>query len=187
MLKIVVPASLLFNEETSEIYQTKETTLALEHSLVSISKWEAKWRIPFISSQKDQTIEQKLDYIKCMTINKVDDTVYYLLTSDNIEAIKEYLADSHTATFFSDRKTGGQGLKGQNGKVITSELIYYWMTTCNLPFEVCQKWNINRLLTLIRICSEENNPNKKDIPKNEILRTNAELNALRRKQFNSKG
>lgn len=186
MLTITVPDTEVFDDEQSRYVVIKGATLNLEHSLLSLSKWEEKWHIHFIDN-KEVTTEQLFDYIKCMTINKVDDTVYYLLTPDNIEAIKAYLADSHTATFFSDRKTGGQGLKGQNGKVITSELIYYWMTACNLPFEVCQKWNINRLLTLIRICSEENNPNKKDIPKNEILRTNAELNALRRKQFNSKG
>lgn len=184
MLKIIVPASLLFNEETSEIYQTKETTLALEHSLVSISKWEAKWRIPFISSQKDQTIEQKLDYIKCMTLTQnVDPYVYNALTKENVDAIYEYMDSPMTATWFKETKGA------TNKRIVTSELIYCWMINLQIPME-CQKWHINRLMTLIRVCNEEaanaNNPKKGKMSRADVASRN-QLNAARRKARNSKG
>lgn len=175
MLTIRIPAVDFWDESKEEFVSTKEQTLRLEHSLVSISKWESKWHKPFLS-KKEKTIEEILDYIRCMTITQnINPDVYGRLTNDNIARINDYIDDSMTATWFSDEKR-----PKASGKVITSEVIYYWMVTLNIPFE-CQKWHLNRLLTLIRVCNEENKTPKK-LSRSEILRRNAALNAARRKK-----
>lgn len=184
MLTIHIPESEMYDENAERFITFKGATIVLEHSLLSLSKWEEKWHIPFIDN-KTLTEEQILDYIRCMTINQVDNKAYAFLSVDNIKDIKNYIEDKHTATWFSDKKSA-KGMYSQNGTAITAELIYYWMVTCNIPFS-CEKWHINKLLTLIRICSEMNNPDKKKMSKNDTLRNNSELNALRRAQFKSRG
>ncbi len=181
MLQIIIPAVEAFDEENNEFkIVMEEQTLQLEHSLVSLSKWESKWNKSFLSL-KEKTEEETIDYIKCMTITQhVKPEVYNYLTNDNFNAINKYISAPMTATYFSedDSKKGGR-------EVVTSELIYYWMIALNIPFE-CQKWHLNRLLTLIRVCNIKNAPPKKRSRK-EILSRNAQLNAARRKQFNSRG
>lgn len=179
MLQITVPAVEMWDESTETYINTKETTLQLEHSLVSVSKWESKWCKSFLS-HTNKTHDETIDYIKCMTLTRdVDPSVYYGLTNDNIEQINKYIAAPMTATSFSDKN-------GKGGReIITSELIYYWMISQNIPFE-CQKWHLNRLLTLIRVCNIKNAPPKKH-SRREIASRNAALNAARRKQLNSKG
>lgn len=180
MLKVVIPSAELFNQETSEFIYIKEQTLTLEHSLVSISKWESKWHIPFISD-KPKTREQTLDYIRCMTLTQnVDPIIYKLIPAKVSSQIEKYIDDPMTATWFSDDKK-----KGRNRDVITSELIYYWMIACGIPFE-CQKWHLNRLLTLIKVCGEKNKPPKK-MSKIDMLSQRAALNAKRRAALHSKG
>ena len=180
MLRIVIPEGQLFNEETEEFVYTKEQTLQLEHSLVSLSKWESKWHKPFLGKD-DKTFDETIDYIKCMTLTpNVDQNIYIFLTKENIKDINDYIGDPMTATTFSEN-----GPNSRNREIITSELIYYWMVALNIPFE-CQKWHLNRLLTLIRICNIKNQPTKKR-SKSEIMSRNAALNASRRKQLNSKG
>ena len=180
MLQIKIPATEVWDENKEEFVQTShEQVLQLEHSLVSISKWEAKWCKPFLTKE-DKTYEETLDYIKCMTITQnVKDETYDRLTKSNIDTINNYISESRTATTFSDTKVG------ISREIITSELIYYWMITLNIPME-CQKWHINRLLTLIRVCNVKNTPPKK-MNKREIASRYASLNAARRKQFNSRG
>ncbi|MGB4293547.1 MAG: hypothetical protein WBJ37_11785, partial [Bacteroidales bacterium] len=147
MLQITIPAVELWDERKQEFVTTKEQTLQLEHSLVSISKWESKWCKPFLSKQ-EKTSEETLDYIKCMTITQnVDPEVYNYLTNKNIEEINNYINAPMTATYFSDEKTSKT-----SREQVTAELIYYWMIALNIPFE-CQKWHLNRLLTLIKVCS----------------------------------
>ena len=181
MLTITIPASDYFNEKTQEFFTLKEQTLQLEHSLVSLSKWESKWCKAFLSN-KDITLEETLDYIKCMTITQnIDPEVYNRLSRSNIEEINKYIEAPMTATtFYEDPQQ-----KGRHKETVTSELIYYWMISLNIPME-CQKWHLNRLLTLIRVCNVKNTPPKK-MSKGDIVRRNAALNAARRKQFNSKG
>lgn len=181
MLKIIVPAGEVFIESTQEFVSTKETTLCLEHSLVSLSKWESRWCKPFLSKDP-KTYEETLDYIKCMTITQnVDDNVYRFLTSENVDDIKKYIDNPSTATWFSDNQNGKR-----SHEQITSELIYYWMVAHQIPFDPCQKWHLNRLITLIRICNLKQQPEKKMSPR-AILSQNAAINAARRKQWNSKG
>ena len=179
MLEIVIPSIELWNEEKQEFIFTKGATLKLEHSLVSLSKWESKWCKPFLSKE-DKTREETLDYIKCMTLTQnVDADVYNYITQDNINKIIEYINAPMTATTFREENKGG------SREIITAELIYYWMIALTIPFE-CQKWHLNKLLTLIRVCNIKNQPPKK-MSKGDIMRRNAALNAARRKQLNSKG
>ena len=179
MLIITIPSQELFNDKTQEFVSSKECTISLEHSLVSISKWESKWNKPFLSKEQ-KTIEQTLDYIKCMTITQnVDPNIYNFLTQKNIEDINTYIDKPMTATTFPDSNNKN------SREIITSELIYYWMIALNIPME-CQKWHLNRLLTLIRVCNVKNTPNK-NMSRKEIMSTNAALNAARRKKLNSKG
>lgn len=180
MLYITIPSCEMYDESTEEFVYAKEQTLQLEHSLVSLSKWESKWCKPFLSKQ-DKTMEETIDYVRCMTVNQVSDpTVYSRLTLDNLNSINEYIGSPMTATTFSNTLKGGS-----SGEQVTSELIYYWMIALNIPFE-CQKWHLNRLLTLIRVCEVKNQPPKK-MSKREIMSRNAALNAARRKKLGTKG
>lgn len=180
MLKIVVPAGEMYDEKKEEFISIKEQTLQLEHSLVSLSKWESKWHKPFLD-KKEKTFEETIDYIRCMTLTQnVDPKVYNFLTRENVEEINKYIENPMTATTFSDNANGKN-----NREIVTSELVYYWMIALNIPFE-CQKWHLNRLITLVRVCNVKNQPPKK-MSKREIMNRNAALNAARRKQLNSKG
>lgn len=182
MLIIKIPGKEAFDEERQEFIQTKDQVLSLEHSLVAISKWESKWHKPFLDDSYDKTEEQTLDYIKCMTITQnVDPNAYYCLTGDILSQIKEYINDPMTATWFSNESKIGP----KKSRIVTSELIYYWMVALQIPFE-CQKWHINRLLTLIKVCNEENKPPKKK-SKREIMSRNKALNEARKKQMNTRG
>ena len=179
MLEITIPKGELWDESKQEFIQTKEQTLRLEHSLVSLSKWESKWKKAFLSKD-EKTFEETIDYIKCMTVTQnVDPNVYMFLTNGNIKKINEYIDDPMTATTFSNNKQ-----QGGNCEILTSELIYYYMIALNIPFE-CQRWHLNRLITLIRVCSIKNQPSKK-MSKGEIMKLNTSLNAERRKQLNTK-
>lgn len=180
MLTITIPETEIFDEIKGEFVYTKAQTLQLEHSLISISKWESKWCKAFLGKQ-EKTTEEVIDYVRCMTLNKnVDDSVYDCLSQANIAAINDYIGAPMTATVFSNNDSGKK-----NNEVITSELIYYWMIALQIPFE-CQKWHINRLLTLVRVCNIKNAPPKK-MSKREIMSRNSALNAARKKQLNTKG
>ena len=180
MLTITIPDRELFDEENNLFLIFKGQSIVIEHSLVSISKWESKWKKPFISDEQ-KTQNEIIDYIRCMTITQnVDENVYLNVTDNIISEIKNYIDDSMTATWFNDSKN-----HHSNNKQITSELIYYWMITLNIPVEF-QKWHLNRLLTLIKVCNEENKPPRKSSVRS-LMSRNAALNAARRKQLNSKG
>lgn len=179
MLEITIPGIELYNESTNEFIYYDDEKIQLEHSLVSISKWEANWCRPFLNG-KDKSPDEVLDYIKCMTITEdVVDDVYSRLTQENFSMINDYIGRPMTATTFANEDNRG------GREIITSEVIYYWMVSFNIPFE-CQYWHLNRLLTLIKVCNVKNNPPKK-MSKNEILSKNKALNEARRKQFNTRG
>lgn len=180
MLKITVPAATLWDESRECFIPVKEQELQLEHSLVSISKWESKHHKPFLS-KKGKTKEESIDYVRCMTLTQnVDPNVYIALTAANMNDIDKYINDPMTATQIRKRMSVSSG-----NKQITSELIYYWMTVLHIPFE-CQKWHLSRLLTLIEVANIEGQPQKKMSPE-EVMRHNAELNAKRRAALHSKG
>lgn len=179
MLQIEIPTVELFDDANQEFINIKGRTLNLEHSLISLAKWESKWKVPFLE-KKDLTNAQVLDYIRFMTIDKnVDPNVYKGLTQKNLDDVVDYIHDSMTATWFNDRDTK------PNREVITAEIIYYQMIAMNIPFE-CQKWHLNRLLTLIRVCSIKNSGNKK-MRRQDIYEQNRALNEQRRQQMHTKG
>lgn len=181
MLQITIPATEAWDERNQRFVQTKEQTLKLEHSLVSLSKWESKWCKPFLSKE-NKTYEETLDYVKCMTLTQnVDPDVYHCLNQDHIDQINNYIEAPMTATTISNE---GNGKK--NNEIVTSELIYYWMIALQIPVDICQKWHLNRLLMLIRVCNIKNQPPKK-MGKRETMRNNTALNAARRKRLNSRG
>lgn len=181
MLRITIPAITdLWDEAKQEFLSGSEQTLQLEHSLVSLSKWEAKWNKAFLS-KREKTNEETIDYIRCMTITQnVDPNVYYRLSQENIQQIDDYIGAPMTATYFRDDK-----IMGQSRDTVTAELIYYWMIALNIPFE-CQKWHLNRLFALIKVCSIKSGPQKK-MSKAEIARQQSAINAARRKKYNTKG
>ena len=180
MLKITIPAVHLWDETKEEFIDIKEQTLQLEHSLVSLSKWESKWCKPFLSD-KEKTIEETIDYIRCMTLTQnVDPRIYNFLTNENIEAINKYIDSPMTATTFAN------DIKNNSKKeIITAEIIYYWMISFNIPVKF-DKWHLNRLLTLIRVFNIKNKPPKK-MSRTEIMRRNTELNEYRKKQLDTNG
>ena len=184
MLQIIVPATEyeLFDENTYEFInvKTKEQVLQLEHSLISLSKWESKWCKPFLTKEQ-KTKEETLDYIRCMTLNSVSPDVYKHLTKENLEDIEKYINSPMTATTVNDGESGSK----VGGEQVTSELVYYWMVALNIPFE-CQKWHLNRLIMLMRVCNVKNKPPRK-MSKREIMSRNAALNAKRRQKHNTRG
>jgi hypothetical protein len=186
MLRIVIPAKPgveLWDEEREMFIQTptsKEQVLQLEHSLVSLSKWESKWNKAFLT-KAEKSAEEVLDYIKCMTLTQnVPPEVYNNLTEENIKQINEYIGAPMTATYISEDPSAKS-----SREVVTSELIYYWMIALNIPFE-CQKWHLNRLLTLVKVCNVKNAPPKK-MGKKALMSRNAALNASRRQQLGTRG
>ncbi|MBR3320432.1 MAG: hypothetical protein IKG04_00580 [Exiguobacterium sp.] len=180
MLELEVKGGELYDEVSEMFISVKPVVLRLEHSLVSISKWESIWKEPFLT-RKDKTEQQTIDYLMCMTLNQnVDPEVYKFITPKQLKLINEYISDEKTATTFNERHSGAP-----NRQVITSELIYFWMAQYNIPFD-CQKWHLSRLLTLIRIASIKNAPDKK-MSRNAVLSQNRALNEARRKALRTKG
>ncbi len=179
---ITVPEQEFFNSETNEFYTIKSTTFKIEHSLVAISKWEAKWHVAFLDDKVEKTNEMMIDYIRCMTISQnVDPNIYYYLPQSVMKEINDYIEDPMTATTFNDfnRQHGGRG------EFVTNEIIYYWMIAQNIPLE-CEKWHLNRLMTLIRVCSEKNKDPKK-MSKRDVLNRNRALNEARKRASGSRG
>lgn len=182
MLQIVVPASEQYDSKNNLFYNTNEQTLLLEHSLISLSKWEAKYKRSFLNSGP-QNVDEILFYIKCMTINKnVDDLVYNALNKENIEKITDYIDDPMTATTFYDF-SNTKGRRKQ--EIVTAEVIYSWMIILQIPIEF-EKWHINRLLTLIRVVNIKSQPDQK-MSKAETAAMYRKLNAQRRKARHTKG
>ena len=169
-----------FNEQTGEFINIKPQKLMLEHSLLSISKWESKWKKPFFSEEEMSPAMFK-DYIRCMTITpNVNPLLYESLTYNDLNKIRKYIKDPMTATTIKHMNGG------KSNKKITSELVYYWMFALNIPME-CEKWHFNRLMTLIEVSSIESNPKKKKMGMRDIYAQNAELNRQRRALHNTKG
>ena len=179
MLKVTIPSIELYDERINEFFTTKEQAIQIEHSLVSLSKWESKWCKPFLTKE-EKTHDESIDYIRCMTITQnVDDNVYKLIGQGIIEEVSRYIEAPMTATVFNTENKNG------NREIVTAEIIYYWMIALNIPFE-CQKWHLNRLLALIKVCDIKNTPTKK-MSKRDIMERNRSLNLARREALNTKG
>ena len=180
MLRLKIAPTEMWDERKQEFVQTGERELMLEHSLVSLAKWESKWQKPFLD-QKPKTGDEMLDYVRCMTITQnVSPETYSRLTTGNMAEIEQYISRPMTATTFSAEQHGNR-----NGEKTTAELIYYWMVTLSIPFE-CEKWHLNRLLALIRVCNLKNQPARKK-SQQAILQENRALNAARRQRLRTRG
>ena len=179
-LTIIVPERDFFDQSTNLFVSSKEQKLILEHSLLSISKWEMKWHKPYLSPEP-KTNEETFDYIRCMCISEPQDPIVFRsLSMENVKAISDYISDPMTATTI---KRMDQRLSRE---IITNELIYFWMANFNIPFDPCQKWHLNRLMTLIEVASIKNQPPKK-MSNREIYSQNAALNAARRAKYGTRG
>lgn len=177
MLTITVGERLYWDEAHDEFVTLGGRTLTLEHSLVSISKWESKWHKPFLGEAK--TLEETKDYVRCMTLTQnVPPETYEQLTDSDIKAINAYIDDPMTATKIYDNKPK-EG-KSRKKEIITSEVIYGWMVSLEIPPEY-QKWHLNRLMTLIRVVSINNNPDANKMSKKDTMKQNAALNAARQR------
>jgi hypothetical protein len=179
MIDIIIPEAEFFDEQTSSFVRCKEQKITLEHSLIAISKWESKFEKPFLSSKK--TTFEVLEYVKCMTLTQnVKPETYLRLSEENIKDIQAYIEAPMTATTFTPIKK-----RGGKKELITAELIYYWMIAFNIPFE-CQKWHLNKLLTLIEICARKSEPPKK-MSRREIIAQHKAINEANKKKFHTKG
>lgn len=186
MLELVIPPreNTIETPEGDVLFvNTDGGTLLLEHSLISVSKWESKYKKAFLNNTTPKTREESLYYIKCMSLNRnVPDSLYNSLTNSEIDKINSYIDDPMTATWFSEDK---QKRGRRSSEVVTSELIYYWMVALQIPTEY-EKWHLNRLMTLIRICEIKQQDPKK-MKKSDIYARNRALNASRRKATGSRG
>lgn len=182
MLTLDIADQESYNEATGEFYYVHACTLQLEHSLISLSKWESKWKVPFTQKlETGLTRAELVDYVRCMTINqKVDPKIYATLTMNQLQKVQDYITDPATATKIYDHRPN----KGGGKQIITSELIYWQMIYLGIPFE-CEKWHLNRLLTLIRVCSIKGTSNP--MTEAALLNQNKQLNAARRAAMNSRG
>ena len=177
MLELEINGQEYFNEITNKFFKIEPTVLQLEHSLYSLAKWESKWKKPFIS-KKEKMYDELIDYIKCMTINKVDPKVYSVLTDNHFEKIYKYMDDSMTATTIKDN-----GKK--NHDVITAEIIYWEMFELHIPLE-CEHWHLNRLLMQIQVCAIKNQPPKK-MKRSAIINQQRALNEARKLSMGTNG
>ena len=183
MLELHISGKEYWDAINERFVYTDSYDLKLEHSLVSISKWEAKYYVSFLNTD-NKTVEQTLDYIKMMVVGKIpDDSVFTTLTSEQVKAISDYINDPMTATTFSKEDEKSLQTKGYSSKFVTSEEIYYWMTAENIPFE-CQFWHLNRLITLVKICAINNKPKddkKKKMTSSDLAARRARMEAARKK------
>ena len=181
MLTLYVGGIESYDNVKGEFYNTPRVKLTFEHSLVAISKWESKWNKPFIGC-RTMTKEEEIDYICCMLLDEYEEPMEVInqLTINQLKQILEYIGLPMTATTVNNNQT-----KKPNREIVTSEVIYYRMIAFNIPFE-CQKWHLNRLLTLIKVCNIKNSPPKK-MSKTEMMNRNRALNAARKQQLNTKG
>lgn len=185
MITITVPKREVFDSRTGIFYRVeKETTLQLEHSLISLQKWESKWHKPFLYVKGERTTDEMVDYIRCMCLTpNVKEDVFYCIPADQIDKVSEYIKDPMTATWFREDKKKGPISKKR--EIITAEIIYYWMISLNIPSEY-RKWHLNQLLTLIRVINVKNTPPKKK-SRRELLEEQMKINEENKKRFNTKG
>lgn len=196
MLTLNIPAKQSWNAKTEEFVYSEPVTLKLEHSLLSLAHWESNWNIPFLSNLDKLTVEQWLDYIRCMTITKgVDPEVYARLTKEQYKAINTYMEAPMTATWFAGEprpneiknktKPRPKRPPRRNGTETTAEILYCQMFTYGIPKE-CEKWHLNRLLTMIRVCQESQAPTKK-MSKGERMAQQRMLNEQRKARLKTRG
>ncbi len=179
-LTVTIPGKELFDQQSKTFITIPATTVTLEHSLLSISKWESKWKRSYFIKEP-MTIDQSIDYIACMCLTKnIDPKIFRFMDKKTAQEISNYIADPMTATTIKHRD------KKPSREIITSELVYYWMVNFGIPFDPCQKWHFNRLMTLIEIATIKEAGDQK-MPRKEMLKQRALLNSQRKAKYNTHG
>ena len=178
-ITIQIHGEELFDDKTQMFSREVLATVTLEHSLVSVSKWEAKYEKPFIS-EAEKTVDEVKDYVKMMLLEPVSDDIFERLDKENFQAINDYIGSKQTATWINDPTNNRR-----SSEQVTSELIYYWMVALTIPFE-CQYWHLNRLLTLIQVANIKSTP-PKNMSKTEAMRRQASINAQRKAAHKTRG
>lgn len=182
MFQLVIPEKEIYIEELNEFLNVKKTVINLEHSLISVRKWEAKHRVPFLD-KKEKNYDEIVDYIRCMTLDRnVDPMIYLFIPTEEYEKIIAYIKEPMTATWFNELSL--PEVRGRK-EIVTAEIIYYWMVTMNIPVEF-ERWHLNQLLTLIKVINYKNAPKKK-ISKRDRMKAEQRINAARREKYNTKG
>lgn len=178
---IEIPEGDFFDESKDEFIHSPGYRFKIEHSLVSLAKWESKWKVPFLNTKLNRA--QWLDYVRCMTITQnIDPIAYRMISKKLLQEIKDYVEESQTATTIKDNTP----YKPYKKEIITAEIIYFWMVSYNIPVEF-EKWHLSRLMTLIEVCSIKNSASTKKMSKSEILKQNNRINAARRAKYNTRG
>lgn len=174
----------MFNNVTQEFVEIQDTVLMLEHSLLSLKKWEERWMIPFLAT-KDKTLEQIYDYIYCMILNKeeIPREIVRVLTQEQITSITKYIEAPMTATTFSNNAL--IGAQSHRGEIITAEIVYCWMVMLRIPIEL-ETWHLNQLMTLIRVVNLKSGGEKKMSPKEAALQRKM-LNEQRKAKYKTRG
>lgn len=184
MLEIRIDPFKMWDDSKDEFISVSGGYLQLEHSLISLSKWESKWHKSFLK-EEEKTIEEILDYIRCMTLNKgVDPDLYKYLPAWAITMVTDYIKDPMTATTITS--FGNSRASGGKKELVTSEVIYAWMVMLGIPME-CEKWHLNRLMMLIRVVEIKSNPKKNKVDKKTAAAERARINRERRKKWHTKG
>lgn len=187
MLTITIPGGEVFNEKLGTFVKVTPCTLKLEHSLLSLQKWESKHHKYFIDN-KTLTASETIDYVRCMTLNQVDDNVYDYLTDENVDQILKYIEDPMTATWFSKADEERIKKRSFQREIVTGEVIYSSMIALNIPVELFEKRHLNHLLTLIKVCNETQNPDEdKNMTTNDIAKYYSRLNKERKAKLGTKG
>ena len=184
MLELKVPSYEVFDESTNEFVTVDEVTLQFEHSLVSLSKWEAKYKKPFLSGHKDhaKTNEELQDYLRMMVLNDIDFDIFDKLRAEDVRKIEQYIADPQTATTIRSKPVPTNSIQKE---LVTSELVYYWMVSLQIPFET-QYWHLNRLIMLIQVINHKNTPPKK-LGGGSLASQRRALNAQRKSAYGTNG
>ena len=181
MLKLHIEKSEFFDQRTRKFIDVPEMDIELEHSLVSLSKWEEIWEIPFLNSD-NKTNEQVSSYVECMLLTEnVPPVFLQTLTSEQYAAINDYISAKRTATTFSNHAP-----QKNSGEFVTGELIYYWLVALQIPFQPTETWHLNKLLTLVKVVNAKNTPPKK-MSRSEIASRQRQLNAARRAKYGTNG
>ena len=185
VLDLSIPGQEYWDEDKCEFIYTKDTILHLKHSLISLTRWEQKYKRRFLDQGPDKP-DEILYYIKCMTMNRepIDDLVYQSISENDYEKVKAYIKDPMSCTTVPKKKKKTD----EEPEPLSSELIYYYMTALQIPFD-CEKWHLNNLLKLIELASYKNDPkdNKNKRSSAEIMRDYARINKANRARFHTKG
>ena len=179
MLSIKLPENEVFDDNAAKFVRQPELVLQLEHSLLSISKWESAYEKPFLKSERMSQAEL-LYYIQCMRLDDGHISDLLRLNEKDFKRIGEYMNAKNSSTTFYEPEESGRS----RGETITSELVYYWMVTFQIPFEA-ETWHFQRLMALIKICSVKNS-NKK-VRRRDVAAQNRALNAQRLAQNGGRG